>query len=115
MPFETAKMLKAADYPQDGSDMYYTPAGVLHDKVALDEQFKEELPIALTDCFAAPAYCEVLDWLAEKNIDIDVYMTVDNTFFSSLWKHGKNEYYLGELPTREEAINSAIIRALEEV
>ena len=75
VPFETAKMLKKAGYPQAGSDMYYNSNGELFTRTELEAGYNEEYPIMITDYYASPAYCEVLDWLAGKKIYIDINCT----------------------------------------
>lgn len=63
VPFQIAKMLKKAGYQQAGSDMYYNSNGELFARTELEAGYNEEYPIMITYYYAAPAYCEVLDWL----------------------------------------------------
>lgn len=123
VPFETAKMLKAQGYPQSGSDMYYNPNSELKTQVELIAGYKEDYPTMIKYYIAAPAYCEVIDWLAEsKEIYIDVDRTRERVVKIPLWHcYIWNKYqFIGAIitasyPTREQAINAAIIRVLEEL
>ena len=118
VPFETAKMLKKADYPQAGSDMYSNPNGELFTRTELEAGYNEEYPIMITYYYAAPAYCEVLDWLVEsKEICIDIEVLLNGKWVCSLWDK-KSEFTIGETleyPAREQAINAAIVKVLEEI
>ena len=118
VPFETAKMLKKAGYPQAGSDMYYNPNGELFTRTELEAGYNEEYPIMITYYYTAPAYCEVLDWLVEsKEICIDIEVLLNGKWVCSLLDK-KSEFTIGETleyPTREQAINAAIVRVLEEL
>ena len=118
VPFETAKMLKAQGYPQSGSDMYYNPNGELRTQVELIAGYKEDYPIMIKYYYVAPAYCEVLDWLVEsKEICIDIEVLLNGKWVCSLWDK-KSEFTIGETleyPAREQAINAAIVRVLEEI
>lgn len=121
VPFETAKMLRKAGYPQSGSDMYYNPNSEMKTQVELIAGYKEDYPTMIKYYIAAPAHCEVLDWLVSKDIYINVDRT-DNTLLESglvwhcyIWERDTDDWCTAtiEYPTREEAINSAIIGALE--
>lgn len=109
VPFETAKLLKKAGYPQSGSDMYYD----LSNNLTPDNGF---IPIDDDVCAAAPAYCEVLDWLTlSKEIYIDVNCVSKHRWYCyTRYNHGKSESTC-LYSTREEAINSAIVETLEEM
>ena len=115
VPFETAKMLKAQGYPQNGSDMYYNLDG---DLGALDNHIMQ---CTIEHYYAAPAYCEVLDWLVEKEIYIDVDRCTERVIKTTIWycfilcKDKLKGAIITGYPTREQAINAAIIRALEEM
>ena len=122
VPFETAKMLKKAGYPQSGSDMYYNPNGELRTQVELIAGYKEDYPIMIKYYYAAHAYCEVLDWLVQKKIYIDVDRTTERVVKIPMWHCYIWDKYLlkgaiitGSYPTREQAINAAIVRVLEEL
>lgn len=95
VPFETAKALKEKGYPQASLSMI------------LD--------------FAAPTYHEVVDWLEGKDILIDCtcgydYKTDEEWYRCFVIKRQRrldDEYISNFAPTREEALNEAILKALE--
>ncbi len=113
VPFETAKMLKAQGYPQVGSDMYYNLDG------DLDTLGNHIMQCTIKHYYAAPAYCEVLDWLVKKEIYIDVDKTIDQVIKTPLWccfiwgkEQLKGAILTASYPTREQAANVAIIKVL---
>lgn len=108
VPFETAKKLKEKGYDDNGCDMWYNADGEL-------------------DCTAwgkvtqilAPTYHEAIDWLEGKGIILQCYSPI---LKQNLWQYtagvfnsNTNDWgtcksvYL----TREEALNAAILKALE--
>ena len=104
VPSETARALKAAGY-NEKCDYYYL--------FGLPFFFK---------CYAAPTYHEVVDWLEEKGIIViaDLNMTsngVTDKWVGMWWSSNKKQkngtYYCYN--TREEALNAAILAALEVV
>lgn len=116
VPFETAQMLKAQGYPQVGSDMYYNLEG------NLDAWGNHIVQCTIEHYYAAPAYCEVLDWLVRQEIYIDVDRTTERAVKIPMWHCYIWDKYLlkgamitGSYPTREQAINAAIIKVLEEM
>lgn len=115
VPFETAKALKEKGYPQVGSDMYYNPNGELFTRTELDAGYKEEYPIMIKYYVAAPAYCEVLDWLVGKKIYIDIDNTAKCKWYCYMWEGSSAIGATGQYFTREQAYNAAIVRALEEL
>lgn len=115
LPFETAKMLKKAGYPQDSCDMYYNPNGELRTKVELIACYKEDYPIMIKYYYAAPAYCEVLDWLIGKRIYIDIDCTAKAKWYCYMWEGSSSIGATGDYIDREQAINAAIVRVLEEL
>lgn len=115
VPFETAKMLKAQGYPQVGSDMYYNLDG------NLDEWGNHIMQCTIEHYYAAPAYCEVLDWLVQKEIYIDVDRTTKQAIKTPLWhcyiwceNKLKGAIITASYPIREQAINAAFMRVLLE-
>lgn len=114
VPFETAKMLKKAGYPQSGSDMYYNSNGELFTRTELEAGYNEEYPIMITYYYAAPAYCEVLDWLVGKRIYIDIDCTAKAKWYCYMWEGSSAIGATGDYIDREQAINAAIVRVLEE-
>ena len=122
VPFETAKMLKKAGYPQAGSDMYYNPNGELKTQVELIAGYKEDYPIMITYYYATPAYCEMLDWLDGKGIYVSAFLSIGETdnkdTYKIWWKSfidvpNHEEQSSGVYSTREEALNNGIIKALK--
>lgn len=45
VPFDTAKMLKNAGYPQSGSDMYYNPNGELKSQADIYAERRDNDPM----------------------------------------------------------------------
>lgn len=131
VPFETAKMLKVQGYPQSGSDMYYNLDG------DLGAWGNHIMQCTIKHYYAAPAYCEVLDWLwAKHTLDITTNEVGRGDYdrkkgrwsnhevgFSGMierphphYTHlNKIDHTGGFYSTREEAYNAAIIKALEEL
>lgn len=121
VPFETAKALKEKGYPQKWSDWYYyenidktftlvsnqeVPQGLLNGR---QSEFNFEY------ITAAPTYHEVVDWLEGKKKFIFAeyrgYATYDWVAF--IRDENEKVVYLSAFPTREEALNAAILKALE--
>ena len=123
VPFETAKILKEKGYPQDfaHNDALYTlPNGEFYWALDVDiaRRCSEGEPIL------APTYCDVLDWLIENKIAV---ITVE--MCEIMWNiHPIDEadmrWYCNvrlndtivqtdDFDTRWEAINEAILEALE--
>ena len=116
VPFETAKMLRKAGYPQSGSDMYYNIDG------DLDAWGNHIMQCTIEHYYAAPAYCEVIDWLVKKEIYIDVDRTTERVVKIPMWHCYIWDKYLlkgaiitGSYPAREQAANVAIIKVLDEL
>lgn len=113
VPFETAKLLKEKGYPQDKSDYGYFDNGDSHPIIMF--------PADNFDC-AAPTYHEVLDWLEGKEIYITILLSLGETDKEDtykIWWKGFVDIPLHEeqatslYHTREEALNAAILKALE--
>lgn len=122
VPFETAKMLKKAGYPQSGSDMYYNHNGELFTRSELESGYEEGYPIMITYYYAAPAYCEVLDWLDGKGIYVSAFLAIGETenedTYKIWWKSfidvpNHEEQSSGVYSTREEALNAGTLKALK--
>lgn len=127
VPYATAKMLRANGYPQSDSDMYYTPNGELKSQADIYADLTDNDPMMYsyfltTYHIAAPTYHEVLDWLQEKGIRIEVRVAYQ--FREKQWSWcgyvyivEDEDYETSQLAdwssTREGALNAAIIRALE--
>ena len=127
VPFETTKKLKEKGYPQLDNEWYYNLNGEIKLYQDLDEGYKEECPIMLAHYyFATPTYHEVVDWLDTKGVYVEVlisvtlnskreclgteYCSTAFTMSNMLIVKDRNMQYF---PTREEALNAAILKALE--
>lgn len=116
VPFDTAQRLKEKGYPQDSNsfqecDLYYYDDGELEAGIAIDTD-------ELDDCFAAPTYHEVVDWLYKKKICITCHPAYSyegqyNGFRYEMQTYDEDDYPDDVYSTREEALNEAIIAALE--
>lgn len=114
VPFETAKALKEKGY-NSLCDCYYEPDKELYLGVLVSNMDYE-------DCgnFAAPTYHEVVDWLEEKGIYITTCIDMLEVCGSGkikwacfIFPFGGKETSIGGKHTREEALNAAILEALE--
>ena len=116
VPFETAKQLKENGY--NGTvDYYYMANG----QMCFDamEVSNDTLDLKNNGTIAAPTYHEVIDWLEGKGIYIYGYppmrMIDVGNYTSGLYDSNK-EYWTtckSVYSTREEALNAAILKALE--
>ena len=103
VPFETAKQLKEKGYPQDKSDYRY---------------FDIKFPADNFDC-AAPTYHEVVDWLEGKGIILQCYSPILKQnlgqYTAGVFNSNTNDWGTCKsvYPTREEALNAAILKALK--
>ena len=128
VPFETAKLLKEKGYDTEIS-FYYITDGVLKSHAGFDREVWDGDPCLLDysnsdlqkwyreeNYIAAPTYHEVLDWLENKDIIIESTKRWVRgnyySWFSDVHQYnGPIETFIDE--TREEAINQAIIYAIE--
>ena len=111
-------MLKKVGYSQAGRDMYYNLNGELMTRAEIIAGYKEVFPTSITDYYAAPAYCEVLDWLVSHRVAV-ITTNANDTMRGLRWYcdillSDGDTIKTEECVTREESINSAIIGALEE-
>ena len=106
VPFELAKKLKEAGYPQDISDT-----------IGYDEKGRFT-SFYWQDC-AAPRYAEVLDWLIDKGMCVSVYalnVSGDTMWIGHLMDISDDCKYDGSFGYKnsyDEAIAPAIEKALE--
>ncbi len=107
VPYETAKTLVVKYYNEECEHFYNT-----FGKITTDP----------TGCkIAAPTYHEVIDWLESKDILIDCTCGFDyhtekewyRCFVIERKRRFEDEYISNFAPTREEALNAAILKALE--
>lgn len=101
VPFETAAALKAKGYPQDGGCAY------------TDEDDAARQPIA-----DAPTYHEVVDWFAKAHhiyIGTNIINDVPRPFRygCEIARRNRRSIFTESKPTREAALNAAIVRALQ--
>lgn len=120
VPFETAQQLKGKGYPQENDsfqecDLYYYDDGELEAGIAIDTD-------ELDDCFYAPTYHEVVDWLEGKGIYVSAFLSIGETdkedTYKIWWKSfidipPHEEQSSAVYSTREEALNDGILKALE--
>ena len=114
VPYETAQALKAKGYPQD-TDYYWMlrgkeePHGItLHDKLDYEDDG------VVATFISAPTFHEVIDWLESKGIRVFAHYYLDNGKWVYVIEDFKRlQDNAGFFNTREEALNAAILKALE--
>ena len=115
MPFKTAQLLKEKGY-NSLCDCYYMPDKELYLGILVSNMDYEDCG----NC-SSPTYHEVVDWLEGKGIYITCYAPLSkpvgryaisvfnsNTNNINDWGLCRDAY-----PTRNEALNEAILKALE--
>ena len=126
VPFETAKQLKEKGYPQEFADWYYRETAdelaFVHNRY-VSERVVTGKPTEFSVWYiAAPTYHEVVDWLEGKGIYITTFWGIGETDKKEtykIWWKGFIDIPLHEeqatavYSTREEALNAAILKALE--
>ena len=119
VPFETATQLKEKGY-NGKVDYYYMADG--QRCLGATEVSNDTLDYENNRTIAAPTYHEVIDWLEGKGIYITTFWSLGETDEKETWKiwwKGFMDIPLHEeqatavYTTREEALNAAILRALE--
>lgn len=126
VPFETAKQLREKGYPQAENDWYYEPAGEMLINEGVAELLRHRAGDNADGIVAAPTYHEVVDWLEGKGIYVTLDLvslkyvetlqgTIEETFG---WEGDVKRLHVDwratdDYPTREAAINAAILKALE--
>lgn len=128
VPFETARQLKEKGYPQKLATKYYdTFSGgeisLITDRecvsCVVDGNDRHPLFNRLSKLYiAAPTYHEVVDWLDGKGIYITCYAPILKPVGRcaiSIFNSNTNDWGMcrGIYPTREEALNKGILKALE--
>lgn len=111
VPFETAKALKEKGY-NSLCDYYYEPDKQLYFGVIRVSNDK----LDYKDCgnCSAPTYHEVVDWLWKKGKFVFAeYRAYENDWAGFIGEINGEMKYLTEFPTREEALNEGILKALE--
>lgn len=112
VPFDTARQLREKGYDVDCYS-YYTQNGKLyHDTFTLNNKWIR------MGRFLAPTYHEVVDWLYGKKICITChpaycYYGQYNGFQYEMQTYDEDDYPDDIYCTREEALNAAILKALE--
>lgn len=121
VPFETAKQLREKGYNEKISYAYnkgrrIVRAGVIDcNNTDWDNlrKVQSSYPPRL-DYIAAPTYHEVVDWLWKKGKFIFAeYRAYENDWAGFIGEINGEMKYLTEFPTREEALNEGILKALE--
>lgn len=131
VPYETAQLLKEKGYNEKITFAYNKQKQVVHagtrdcNNIDWDNlrKVQSSYPPRL-DYIAAPTYHEVLDWLEERGIRIEVRMAYH--FREKQWSWCGHVYVVEDedyetsqladwSSTREEALNAAILKALEMV
>lgn len=112
VPFETAKALKEKGY-NSLCDCYYEPDKELYLGILVSNMDYEDCG----NC-SAPTYHEVVDWLEGKGIYITCYAPLSKPvgrYAISVFNSNTNDWGMCReiYPTREEAINDGILKALE--
>ena len=103
VPYNTAQKLKANGYNEE-CDRFYDNSGTLTTEPKGSK-------------IAAPTYHEVIDWLELSNIRISIF--VEHLFGTRFFENKCKLNVLGTefctmgYNTREEALNAAILKALE--
>lgn len=122
VPFDTAILLRKKGY-NNKVDYYYLPNGEICLAV-ITEVSNDTLDYENNGTIAAPTYHEVVDWLQGKGITIEVNRYYAISIGQYGWKsYSWKSYTQGSkcirelvkivMTTREEALNEAIIAALE--
>lgn len=97
--YEVAKALKEAGYPQKNNDLYYNENGTV----------RCCSPHTFTVTYACPTYIDTMLWLwREKDIQIDIVSTFEQTCFVAVWKSGNRIFSQCKNIAPEEAIAKAI-------
>lgn len=123
VPYQTARQLKEKGYNEECT--FYYGDGIIRTERQLytNKELSDNTPNWLfNECISAPTYHEVLDWLEEKGIRIEVRMAY--RFRERKWSWcgyvyvvEDEDYETSQLAdwcsTREEAINVSILKALE--
>lgn len=117
VPFNTAQRLKANGY-NDESDRFYDNSGMLTPKPIVNNSKHLDHDMKM---YSAPTYHEVIDWLESKDILIDCtcgfdYHTEEEWYRCFVIERKKrfDDAFISMIaPTREEALNAAILKALE--
>ncbi len=121
VPYQTARQLKEKGYPQELAVWYYYKMVdefvFVHSRYVPGRVVKGQLTELGVLYTAAPTYHEVLDWLEGKGICVSVILNKSRGgWFASIDEKNKplrTGFETYDFPTREEALNAAILKALE--
>lgn len=110
VPFETAKALKKKGYNEVTDYIYANREGILH-----WNNYRCNNSNLLRTEHSAPTYHEVLDWLEgnDQCIQINVDMHGWYGFVYDRYKNTTVSIEGNYYKSREEALNAAILKALE--
>ena len=107
VPFETAQALKAAGYNEECKD-WYDSKGVLWSNDTFEPNNSDLAEMQ----YSAPTYHEVVDWLKGKKVRIYAEYCKGWAGFIDNGE-AKEVEATAVYSTREEALNAAILKALE--
>lgn len=113
VPYETAKLLKENGYNEECT--FYWGDGIIRigHQLHTNKELTDNTPNWLyNECISAMTYHEVLDWLEGKGIHIYAEYCNDWVGFIDAGETKETEA-TGIYPTREQALNAAILKALE--
>lgn len=112
VPFDTAKLLKQKGYNEQCT--FYYGDGIIRTERQLytNKELSDNTPNWLfNECISAPTYHEVVDWFEEKGYLIETMWAryeSNVVWFCRVAQKDTNIY-----PTREQALNASILKALE--
>ena len=113
VPFGTAQRLKANGYNEECERFYnnfgmLTPKPIVNNNKHLDHIYHD------MKMYSAPTYHEVIDWLESRGIRVFAHYYLDNGKWVYVIEDFKRlQDNAGFFNTREEALNAAILKALE--
>ena len=104
VPYETARELRLKGYPQSTDTWYVGQANGVR-------TYKKQSTIY--ESIARPTYHEVLDWLFDREVSIWARSYYGKIDWFSVVAVGDDEHFpSGWFKTREDALNAAILEAL---
>lgn len=119
VPYQTAKLLREKGYNEQCT--FYYGDGIIRigHQLRTNKELTDNTPNWLyNECISAPTYHEVVDWLYEKKICITCHPAYSyegqyNGFQYEMQTYDEDDYPDDIYRTREEALNAAILKALE--
>lgn len=116
VPYETAQLLKEKGYEAE-TDYYYNKEtkSITPLRDLKNEWYPDSLQKVIDARYTpAPTYHEVLDWLTGRGkcICIDYHITKPIAWYGRVHK-GRDGVFTDDYPTREYALDAAILEALK--